>query len=444
MSRAEQESSRAMLAAALNRGPTIYKLTLPRLAQTLYRITETRANGSLVMNTDNTLGWTIHDFTNINWNAEAALLQWIMYGSGDRASRDTYTGLYNATSNATHVAQFANAATAVRAPPTLNTVGIQGMHPLTLANSRTEFSYTVRIQERDGTPGPVIVIDPTRINGLDAGWVAAGYEEQFVECRRAVDCLRSRLQRLPSVSRHMQTHGTFVSDTNNGVVVSDSLDEQARLLLGRKIDDAGGVATNKQELRDRLKRVTASMNKAAQKQQRTANYVSKLRAAVSSLKSQLSAEQSREVPNPAQVARAQERLRREENRANPNPQRIQEASDALDSLFRRTNDVSVATIKRRVRKREADLRTATEQQDTDDEEWYYMQQRKREASELASGGQRTFSAIFDYEASYNRLMEDVLGLKPTKYDATYNDDSDDDDDLGLDEGGDLVEETESE
>lgn len=198
-------STKAMLAAALNRGPVINRVTLPELTQMIYRIAETREDGS-VANTDNTLntlGEKVLNFEKLQWKAEAAMLRWIMYGSGPRGERDEYTGLYKETSTVSHVASYGSPQMALDAPPTLNTIGVQGLHPLALANSRTEFSYTVRIQESDGTPGPVIVLDATRINGLDAGWIAAGYEEQFAECRRSLDCLRSKLATLPSVRMHI-------------------------------------------------------------------------------------------------------------------------------------------------------------------------------------------------------------------------------------------------
>ena len=434
----ELESSRAMLAAALNRGPTTHRVTLPQLTQMIYRIAETRANGSVVANTDNTLGWSIHDFEKLKWNAEAALLQWIMYGSGERPERNEYTGLYEETANASHVGLYSLPEQARNAPATLNTIGVQGMHPLTLANSRTEFSYVIRIQESDGTPGPVIVLDSTRINGLDAGWIAAGYEEQFAECRRSVDCLRSRLARLPSVSRYMATHGSFVSDSNAGAIVSDDLDDQARLLLGREVDDGGGVALSRRELKRRLGKLKASLGRAENKQRRKSNYIGKLRNAVRSLKDRLSIEQDRRVPTPQQVARAEERIRREQNRPNPDPQRVQAAQEQLDELNRRTNKEQIAAIKQRLQKREADLHTAVQQQNSYDEEVAYLKARKERTSEIIARKKKKFANIFDYEASYKRILEDILGDEPFEY--SFNGRNLEDDgveDTGLEDGDDL-------
>jgi hypothetical protein len=434
----ERESSKAMLAAALNRGPNTYKITLPELTQMIYRIAETRANGSIVANTDNTLGWSIHDFEKLKWNAEAALLQWVIYGGGERPGRNKYTGLYDETSNAAHVGLFTFPQQARDAPTTFNTIGVQGMHPLTLANSRTEFSYVVRIQESDGTPGPVIVLDATRINGLDAGWIAAGYEEQFAECRRSVDCLRSRLARLPSVSRYMASHGAFVSDGKAGVIVSEDLDDEARLLLGREVDDGGGVALSKIELDRRLKKLKDSLGQAENKQRQKSNYIGRLRNAVRSLKDRLAIEQDRKVPNPRQIARAEERVRRERNRPNPDPERIRAAEERLDKLNSRTNREQIAIIKERLQKREADLHTAVQQQNAYDEEVAHLQARSTRTAEIIEGKQKQFANIFNYEASYKRILKEILGDEPFEYSFVGGKlQADDVQDTGLEDGDDL-------
>ena len=105
------------------------------------------------------------------------------------------------------------------------------MDPLTLANCRSEITYVVKIKEHDGTDGPTIILDATRINGIDAAWIASGFTEQFYECKKAAQCLRSRLHRLPHVGRYMAGHDTIVSDTNNGVIVATDLDDTKRALL---------------------------------------------------------------------------------------------------------------------------------------------------------------------------------------------------------------------
>tara|TARA_B110001452_G_scaffold242619_1_gene225524 strand:- start:9192 stop:13925 length:4734 start_codon:yes stop_codon:yes gene_type:complete len=361
----------AALSSALNRGPKVYRITIDKLTNMLYRIAETRANGSTMSKNDNTLGLSIHDMAHKGWNEEAAFMQWLMYGNGSRPGRDEVTGLYPESSSPSHATLYKDSG-ASRAPVTLNTIGVQGLHGLSLANCRTEFSYVINIVESDGSKGPTIVIDPTRINGLDAGWLAAGYNEQFRECRRAVNCLRSRLSRLPGISRYMAAHGTLVSDSNHGVMVSEDLTDTQRLLLGRELDDADGVSIDQTELRKRLDRANSTKTKAENRQSRHNNYVARQRL---------------------RIQQTQRILQRQEARRNPNVEQI-----------RKTNQ--------RLEKQLQNLQEALRRQDLYADEARFRKQNADRASRLVdktADVPRRFVNIFDYEETHRRLVKEVMG-----------------------------------
>eukprot|EP00966_Prymnesium_polylepis_P141063 3257305-Prymnesium_polylepis.1 len=81
--------------AAVLDEPKQHKISMMDLPKILRRIAETRSNGSLMRDSDNTLGLTIHDLKNMDWHREAALLEYLMWGRGEREGADPVTGLYD-------------------------------------------------------------------------------------------------------------------------------------------------------------------------------------------------------------------------------------------------------------------------------------------------------------------------------------------------------------
>ena len=124
-------------------------------------------------------------------------------------------------------------------PLTGNTISRVGMDPLTLSNTRTQFSFTIKIVESDGRPGPTINLEATRMNGIDAGWVSAGYEDLINTIRQEVDCLEFKLRSMTSVTSWMRRHSTLVADSNNGAIVGDEFDMQLNQEIDREVEERG-------------------------------------------------------------------------------------------------------------------------------------------------------------------------------------------------------------
>jgi len=396
LTKQERDATMRQLVSAMENGPIVHKITLPELTSMLYRIAESRANGSMMTETDHTLGMSIHDFREKKWNREAALMQWLMFGQGFRTGRDTYTGLYDSKEDAMHASQFED--DAANAAPTFNTIGLQGMDPLTLANCRSEFTYVIRIKERDGTDGPTIILDATRINGIDAAWIASGFTDQFYECKKAAQCLRSRLHRLPHVGRYMAGHDTLVSDTNNGVIVATDLDDTKRALLGRELEDSPGVSINPKTLKTRRQVLEAKFSKAQKKQKAHLERIKRIKDVIAKTKREYT-----------------------EERAKPAPRQ------------------STLHAKLRViRQKEAELAQAFKEQESYDYEVFLMQNRKERAADLEKRP-RVFANLFDPEATYSRILREVLGGQTFDYgdfqpEPLNDDDSTPDDASGGNEG----------
>jgi hypothetical protein len=240
------------------KGPKQHKITLQELPRVLRRIAETRANGSLMDGSDQTVGMSVHDLDDFGWRTEAALLEWLAWGDGPRAEQgaddekpDPITGRYSIQQDIKQAATLKDYPG--RFKITNNTISVAGMDPLTLSNSRTEFSYRIKIVERDGRAGPTIYIAAPRMNGIDAGWVAAGHDEHLRRAMDAAACLRQRLTALEpaemSIHAWIANHSTLVKDTNNGAIAGDRYDKAtiARMAAADPLlSDAGDPDADRQ------------------------------------------------------------------------------------------------------------------------------------------------------------------------------------------------------
>lgn len=371
----EQEKSVTMgqLASAMESGPVAHKITLTELTSMLYRISETRANGSVITDTDHTLGMSVHDFVRNKWNREAALMQWLMFGEGERSGRNTYTGLYDTKTDALHAAKYVD--DAKNTEPTFNTIGRQGMDPLTLANCRTEFSYVIKIKEHDGTYGPTIILDATRINGIDAAWISSGFSEQLYECKKAAQCLRSQLHRLPRVGKYMSGHDTLVSDTNNGLLVASDLSDTQRALLGANLDQfPDTLLSDKRALRKRTEALQSKLSTAEKRRNKHLEKINSIRK---------------------RIDEVNKRLAEEERKDNPNQNTIK------------------AKLNERAKKQD-EMKKARREQESYDYEVVLMQNRKKRSKELENN-QQAFASLFDPELTYLRIVKDILGGQTFDY-----------------------------
>ncbi len=350
--------------------PMQHRISISELPKILRRISETRANGSVISGTDQTVGMSVHDLSDRKWRKEAAFLQWIQYGEGPRFDGSSQTARQTATAAATlgivataaagagptaAVASSAFAAQATTtagvaaaavastpfalavlaaaglsyalmwrtdewvssiasyqtppdpitgryklqqniqhnndlrerpqlAPLTGNTISRAGMDPLTLSNTRTQFAFTIKIVESDGRPGPTINIESTRLNGIDAGWVSAGYDNLVNVIRQEVDCLEFKLMSLPGVTSWMRSHSTLVADSNNGSIVGDKFDMQVNQAIDRELGDISGAVNTPEKLREAAEREKKRSSKTAKDLEKSRKALAKANQGVATVK----------------------------------------------------------------------------------------------------------------------------------------------------------------
>jgi hypothetical protein len=436
------------------KNPEQHRITISELPKILRRISETRANGSVVSGTDQTIGMSVHDLNDINWRKEAAFLQWLQYGEGPRFDGSSQTArstaMVVAASVAAAVAGVSGAAAAAAAQSTLaaaaataamvsastwtvqqwksklssyktppdpitgrydlqqniqqnndlrerpqltpltgNTISRVGMDPLTLSNTRTQFSFTIKIVESDGRPGPTINLEATRMNGIDAGWVSAGYEDLITTIRQEVDCLEFKLMSMTSVTSWMSRHSTLVADSNNGAIVGDEFDMQVNQVIDRELGDRTAASTPQ-----KIAQVTERENKRSEKVEKELE--ASRQALAKANKNVATGKSDQRKLN----EKYNEKVQGINNDPNLNAARRQSKLDAT----RKTYDKLKERLSNNVRKRET---TAMKKDD------YARNAARVFAAQTIrakrAGIPRRFANIFDYEALLKRLRVDVLG-----------------------------------
>ncbi len=453
--------------------PKQHRITISELPKILRRISETRANGSVVSGTDQTIGMSVHDLNDIKWRKEAAFLHWLQYGEGPRFDGSSLTARTTAmvaasvavagagvttaaaTSEAAAAAysagsvgalgaaaaslapyalgayllgkmlyaiawtgdEWASQLSSYQTPPdpitgryslqqniqqnndlrerpqmtplTGNTISRAGMDPLTLSNTRTQFSFTIKIVESDGQPGPTINLEATRMNGIDAGWVSAGYDDLINTIRQEVDCLEFKLMSMTSVTSWMRRHSTLVADSNNGAIVGDKFDMQVNQAIDRELGDLASASTP-EKIEAAAKREKKRSEKASKQLEASRKALAKANKNVATVKSD-----QRKWDE-----KYNEKVRNINNAANLNAARRQRRLDAA----RQTYDRGKERLARNLRKRET---TAMEKDD--DARNSARVDSAQTIREKRAGLSRKFANIFDYEELLKRLRVDVLG-----------------------------------
>lgn len=422
--------------SAMAKGPKQYKIGISELPGVLRRIAETRANGSLVDGTDQTVGLSVIDLEDHGWRTEAALLEWMAMGNGPRAEKGaeavkphTITGRYSMQQDAKQAVQLEqNPADLLM---TGNTISVVGMDGLTLSNSRTEFTYTIRITERDGTAGPVVHIAAPRMNAIDAGWLAAGYDEDVHRLEEATDCLEMRLRGLTQVIPWMKNHSTLVADTNNGSTVGDVYDkllgermrsaedpllEQSQ--MAQAIVDADKKTRLRKNVVDIKTKLLATKNSLLQKlkdsiKEGDKNYDDRVRTirdmkkkAVDTANNQLQRAQVRlaRANTPAAVQEAQRAITDAQNkRAKADTDEVDRLTKAMNLYNKGAADRAKRLSRRRREAQDADhaLRVA--------QSMYNVKRVEALALKGQSDGRPTYAEQYDYEVMIGRLRSDVLG-----------------------------------
>eukprot|EP00966_Prymnesium_polylepis_P226503 5239452-Prymnesium_polylepis.1 len=245
--------------------PDRHTIPITLLPKILHRIAETRANGSLVEGTEQTVGFGVHSLKDQGWETEAAFLHWLVCGSGARKGAHPVTGLYSTDTAMDHsiLIQSDTERNVTDAAPSFNTIDYTGMDPLTLSNTRTQFFFEIVIREKNGDDGPKICLESTRMNGVDAGWIEAGFDNVMKDCVAATNCLESRLMAMPGVSRWMRTHTTLVVDANNGRIIGNEHD----VLIDNLMDN--DTTENGEKRVEKTKKMTdAKLTKAKEKEKK--------------------------------------------------------------------------------------------------------------------------------------------------------------------------------
>ena len=121
-------------------------------------------------------------------------------------------------------------------PFTGNTIDRGGMNPRALCATTAQISYTVNIQERDGTYGPTIHITATNVNGYDAGWVASPNRDILSKIQKEANSLVMSLEEfgIPvSVLGYKQSVRSYLAERLAIPTDPEILDAQRKRLLER-------------------------------------------------------------------------------------------------------------------------------------------------------------------------------------------------------------------
>ena len=124
---------------------------------------------------------------------------------------DPRNGLYTEAQNAVQSHDLEIHTTAC--PLTQNTIDYEGMCPAALCETRSELEYRITIKEHGVDKPVVVVLKPTLSNGVDAGWIGAGYDDVLRRCNEEASCLELKLMAMPSVATSVLKHMTLVVDS---------------------------------------------------------------------------------------------------------------------------------------------------------------------------------------------------------------------------------------
>ena len=430
--------------AECSKDPIQHTFTLGQLADSVFRIAETRANGSKVDGSDRTIGYSVHDLANANWRREAALLQWLQYGEMTRASSkdsrpNPVTGRYSTRQNIEQNKALRN--TPLAAGITGNTVSFAGSDTCSNCNTRTEFAYMIEIVDTDRTAGPRILIESTRANGVDAGWIACQYDKKLEDCRKAADYLEVKLNSMPGVAHWIRGHSTLVADTNNGVIIGDSFDMNLNALLGREYFDTSGPVDTEEKIKKAVKQEKAKETLATKKKNRDTENLSRKNGRVTKIEEDLdkavrgynkdlsSNELKAEEDIEEERFKAQER--RDDIAYNPRlsdqqkQERLEDIDQKLETKLEAINErlqtkqsklgKRYGSSRGKLDKRLNDAQSAAVDADNDLLK-ATREERVRQLRTKAAGAKRNFANIIDRDAFMKRLRNILIGDDYDSYD----------------------------
>ena len=279
----------------------IYDFTIEEFSAVLEKILETRADGS--MNKNNPIGLTPNDLHRKGFKKESAVLWWLFYADEKKKIRpdidpkaisegitawvramaadmvkETVKGSINKTVDNLPLPEFLKKY--LRTPEQLDTVtdfyktyeGVQaipglgnlfglvfgvgtfannyidhsGMHPQNMFQTRVENTIQIEVDEEgDGSNIKVFSIDPLQTHGVDAGWLAAGYDrdlDTLTSIKKAlIDKIKSTdgKEQFSWLSfRMLDIKAKINTDTKNEIdKISERIDEE---IIGKREEDGDG------------------------------------------------------------------------------------------------------------------------------------------------------------------------------------------------------------
>lgn len=391
--------------------PVTHTITLEEFPDVIMRLAETRSNGSLIDGTGETLGKNTADLSDMGWKRESALLDYLtQIADTDRALQrddaedDTslrpsdVTGRYSITQNLKHNEYVTDNQSKIKFF-TNNTIDRTGLDRTSLANTRTEFAYEIQITEHDGSKLPLIRVDPTRTNGIDAGWIAAGHDELVEKCRKAIDVFDARLKVLPGLGYFVARGKRIVGDGSAKDVYHLAYDYARKQYFTEKATEEAATSSTdtEQEKQDKERRKEAekikAQNEYESKKKDAENAKERVRKANTDITENKDAQRSLARKHTAKLTdiRDNNRLSDAEKR-----KRTREATkkynEDLDKLKTRMNNFKQA------------LSDAYVKQET---------AARDEASALVNkktvDGKRRYLDLFDYDVAMSRLRNCIVG-----------------------------------
>ena len=232
-------------------------IPIPDLKQIIRRIIETRAGGS--MEKDRGIGMTPAQMRKAGYRADSAVLDWLVYGEKSRKN----PGIFGALNPLNYLP---GGARTNNVPMGGNTVNPAGLDPIWCAESRCEYAFEVRITEFGGKTR-VIKFDALRANGLDAGMIMAGYEQDRKDLLELTTELYEKLKTLGGTN--WITDRLYITDSLSQGSASATSEDARRFRSYIKKDESVPLVISPEKVKNRmLKLVLGSAESDAHKQQR--------------------------------------------------------------------------------------------------------------------------------------------------------------------------------
>jgi hypothetical protein len=171
----------------------LVEMSLNEFASVLRRIAETRAGGSMLKDPD--MGLSPISLAKENMVSEAAVLYWLLYGGAPLEP---------------------DAPRSAAEAPAGNVLDSECMDPRFMVKSRVELAIQLEMWRRGEDAPTRIEFSAIRANGVDAGWLASGYDMLLCKVRSAARAVRDKLTDLNKITPNWLTDRLLVTDSKQG------------------------------------------------------------------------------------------------------------------------------------------------------------------------------------------------------------------------------------